>query len=467
MSKNQRSERLGTEKISTLLYQLSLPSTFAMLVNALYNVIDTVFVGFIGEEAIAALSVVFPIQNILGALAIGTGVGASSYISRSLGANDKQQAHRVMSQGLFLFMILSLIIIPMVLIFIEPILRVFGATQNILPVAKEYGSIIVFGSFATFFNMIFNNIIRGEGNAKVPMNAMLIGGIGNIILDPIFIFGLDMGVRGAAIATILAKLISDVYLIQFMLSGKMEIKIKKEYIRPDVKIIKGIYSVGLTNILMNGANSIVIGFLNNQLAPFGEKAIAALGIMLKMNTLVFMPCFGINQGLLPIVGYNFGAKKKVRVSKSVWTGIKFATIFMTIGWIIFTFFSKPLALIFTRDPELIRITAGAFRYNAIAFPLVGSQVILTGFFQGIGKAFPAWISSLLRQLGFLMPASYILPKYFGIIGVWLSYPISDILSVVITWAFSIYFFKVLDIPINYKKLEKITDEKNNEYQSRS
>lgn len=466
MSTKNKSERLGTEKISRLLYQLSLPSTFAMLVNSLYNIIDTAFVGFVGETAIAALSVVFPIQNILGALAIGTGVGASSYISRSLGANQKEEAHRIMSQALFLFIILSLIMIPVVLLFIEPILRAFGATDIILPVAKEYGSIVIFGSFATFFNMIFNNIIRGEGNAKVPMNAMLIGGIGNIVLDPIFIFVLDMGVRGAAIATILAKLVSNAYLIQFMLSGKMEIQIKKKYIRPNFKIMKEIYSVGITNIIMNGTNSFVVGFLNNQLAPFGEKAIAALGIMLRMNTLVFMPCFGINQGVLPIVGYNFGAKKRERVSESIWTGIKFATIFMVLGWVLFTFFPKPLSYIFTRDPGLINITVDAFRFNAIAFPLVGSQVILTGFFQGVGKALPAMISSLLRQLGFLLPAAYILPKYFGIIGIWLSYPISDFLAVIITWVFSIYFLRVLDIPINYKKIGKIKDRENGSYQSR-
>ncbi|RBP44933.1 MATE family efflux transporter [Garciella nitratireducens] len=454
MSKNQRSERLGTEKISTLLYQLSLPSTFAMLVNALYNIIDTIFVGFIGEKAIAALSIVFPIQNILAAVAVGTGVGASSYISRSLGANNKEEANRTISQSLTLFILLSMIMIPLILLYLDPILTIFGASPAILSLAKEYAGIIIFGSFTTFFNMIFNNIIRGEGNAKVPMNSMLIGAIGNIILDPIFIFGLDMGVKGAALATILANGISNIYLIVFLASDRIELKIKKDYLRPNFKIIKEIYSVGSTNILMNSANSIVIGFINNQLTPFGDKAIAALGIMLKINTLVFMPCFGLNQGLLPIIGYNYGARKKVRVSEAIWTGIKYSTVFMILGWILFTFFPEPLSYIFTRDSELIDLTVDAFRYNAIAFPLIGSQIILSGFFQGVGKALPALLSSLLRQLGFLIPAAYILPKYFGVIGVWLAYPVSDFLSIFLTYIFAIYVFRVLDIPIYYKKIEK-------------
>ena len=454
MSKNQRSERLGTENIATLLYQLSLPSTFAMLVNSLYNIVDTIFVGFISEGAIAALSIVFPIQNILGAVAIGTGVGASSYISRSLGASNREEARKTISQALFLFIVLSAIILPLTLLYLDPILIAFGATSAILPIAREYANIVILGSFTTFFNMIFNNIIRGEGNAKVPMNAMVIGAMGNIILDPIFIFEFHMGVRGAAIATILGNIFSNIYLIRFLKSDRMEIKMKKEYIRPNFRVMKEIYSVGITNILMNSANSVVVGFMNNQLAPFGDKAIAALGIMLKINTLVFMPCFGLNQGLLPIIGYNYGAEKKIRVSEAIWTGTKYATIFMIFGWILFTFFPEPLAYIFTRDQELVDLAADAFRYNAIAFPLIGSQIVLSGFFQGVGRALPALLSSLLRQLGFLIPAAYLLPRYFGVIGVWLAYPVSDIFSLILTYIFAIYIFRALNIPIHYKKFKK-------------
>lgn len=448
------SERLGTEKISKILYELSLPSTFAMLVNALYNVVDTIFVGFIGKNAIAALTIVFPIQMILGAIAIGTGVGASSYISRSLGANKREEAHKTISQSALLFVGLSIILVPIIILNLNSLLKIFGATPALMPQAREYSSIIIYGMISIFFNMTFNSIIRGEGNAKVPMVSMLIGAAGNIILDPIFIFGFKMGVSGAAYATILSNVLANIYLIRFILSGKMEVKIMKKYLKPDFRIIKEIYKIGFTNILMNAANSFVLAIVNRQLAFYGEYAIAALGIVIRFNSFVFMPCFGINQGLLPIVGYNFGANKKVRVSKAVWVASKYGTYFMILGWIAFVFFPRPLAYIFTRDPELITMTATAFRYNALAFPIVGTQVILSGFFQGVGKGLPALAMSMLRQLGILIPAIYILPRFFGLNGIWLSYAVSDLLSSILTIILAVYIFKVLNIPIFYQRIEK-------------
>jgi len=432
----QISTRLGEQKISKLLLNLSLPATVGMLVNALYNLVDTIFVGRgVGAIAIGGLTVAFPIQMIIMAFAMMIGIGAASAISRSLGEKNIERADYVAGNSFLCVIILSAIISALGLIFTEPMLRIFGSTETILPYAKDYIKIILWGNIFFSFAMSSNNLIRAEGNAKVAMATMLIGAILNIFLDPLFIYVFKLGIKGAALATIISQFISFLYILTYLYSGKSSLKIKLHHLKPKINIIKEIFAVGSAAFFRQVSGSIVAIVVNNSLRVFGgDIALIIVGMLQRITMFMFMPLFGVIHGMQPIVGFNYGAKKYDRLKEAVKLSLITATTLATFSWLIVELFPAAIISIFTTDTEIITKGFQVIRIAVSMIPFIGIQIVAAGLFQSLGKAVPSLVLSLLRQVLLFIPLVIILPRVLelGIMGIWIAYPAADILSVILT-----------------------------------
>lgn len=405
-----------------------------MIVMALYNVVDTIFVGRgIGPMAIAGLSIVFPVQIIIMGVGQLVGIGSGSAISRYIGAKEENKAKQVLGNAVIFTFFASLLISVTGFIFIDPLLVLFGASEQIMPYAKDYMEIIVFSSILFTIAMASNNILRAEGRAKTAMMTMIIGAVLNIILDPIFIFALKMGVKGAALATVIAQFIAVIYVIIKLKNGSKTLAISFHHLKPDFKILSEIIAIGMSSFLRNIAGSLIFALINNKLGYYGgDIAIAAYGIFQRMLRFLFMPLFGIAQGLQPIVGYNYGANRMDKIKEANQTAIISATVLATIGFIVIQLFSRTLFSVFTTDQELIEVGSKASKMLVILIPLVGFQVVGTTIFQALGKALPSIFLSLSREILFLIPVVIFLPSYIGIKGIWLAFPISDLLAFLLT-----------------------------------
>ena len=440
----ERSDMLGNESIGKLLLRLSIPATIGMIVPALYNLVDTIFVGQgVGLLGIAGVSVAFPIQMIIMSFAQMFGIGGASLISRRLGAKDVDNAELTMGNVFSLVLIMSALVAIFGSIYIEPLLRLFGATEDIMPYAVDYMSVILYGTIFFSFAMASSHIIRSEGNARIAMNTMLISAGLNVILDPIFIYdvipflnipGLNMGTRGAALATVLAQVTTVVYLAFYFIKGKSLVRFRVKNLKLRIPIIIEIITIGLSSFTRSVAASLLTIVLNNSLAIYsGSLGIAVYGVIHKLIMFTLMPMFGIVQGLQPIIGYNFGAKQPERVRLALKTGIKVAVGISTLGFILLMFFTDTMISIFNNDPELLKVGTHALRVVILVFPLVGFQVVGSGYFQAVGKAVPALILSMSRQLLFLIPLILVLPLVFGLEGIWAAFPIADLLSIILTF----------------------------------
>ncbi len=436
---NQISARLGKEKINKLLINLSLPATIAMMVNALYNLVDTIFVGRgVGAIAIGGLTIAFPIQMVIMAFAQMIGIGAASAISRSLGAKDVERADYIAGNSFLCVIILSSIIAVIGLTFTEPMLRLFGSTDTILQYAKDYITIILWGSIFFSFAMSSNNLIRAEGNAKISMTAMLIGAILNMFLDPIFIFIFKLGIKGAALATIISQFISFLYILKYLYSGKSSLKIKLHHLKPKPHIITEIFTVGFAAFARQVTGSAVAIIVNNSLRIFGgDIALIIVGILHRVTMFLFMPLFGVIQGMQPIVGFNYGAKKFDRVKEVLKLSILATTAIATIGWLIVELFPFVIISVFTGDIEVIEKGSTIMRIVISMVPVIGIQIVGAALFQSLGKAVPSLILSLLRQVLLFIPLIIILPRVLGLglLGIWIAYPVADVLSVILTTLF--------------------------------
>jgi putative MATE family efflux protein len=446
---HERSRLLADENIGKLLFKLSAPATVGMIVSALYNLVDTIFVGHaLGEnsvQGIAGIAVSFPIMMIVMAIALAIGIGASSIISRSLGENDLEKAKSTMGNVLSLILISSTIITLAGSVFLVPILKSFGTTETIMPYATDYLSIIIYGSFFSIFAMAMNNVARAEGNAKVAMYAMIASAGINIILDPIFIFGFDMGIKGAAVATVLAQAISSLYLMYYFTSGKSMLQVRSEHITLKKDIVSETLAIGLGPFSRNASSSLMIIVLNNVLAIYGgDISIAVFGIVNRMFMFAFMPMFGIIQGLQPIVGFNYGAKNYDRVKQSIKLSVVITTAMSILGFLLLFIFPEQLFSIFSTDQQLISSGKDATRIMVMAVPLVGFQIVGASLYQAIGKAKPSIILSMSRQLLFLIPFVLILPHFFDLWGVWIAFPLSDSLSFLVTLVMVLKEFKILN-----------------------
>lgn len=434
----ERNHRLENQKMSKLLMNLSLPATVAMLVNALYNIVDTIFIGRgIGYLAIGGLTIAFPVQMIIMAIAQMVGIGAASVISRSLGAKDEERANHVAGNSFLSVGLLGMLICVLGLTFINPLLRIFGATDILLPYAKEYLQVILIGSIYFPFAVSGNNLIRAEGNAKAAMFSMMIGAITNIILDYIFIFPLNMGIRGAALATILSQLISVIYVLSYIYGKQSTLKVKLHHLKPDWNILHETMAVGFSSFARQVSGSIMAIILNNSLGFYGgELAISVYGVVNRVIMFLFMPLFGIVQGMQPIVGYNYGAKKFDRVKEAVKLSIIATTLFATVSTLFGELFPGFIIGMFDDDPELIRNGVYALRIIISMVPIIGVQIIGAALFQSIGKAIPSLLLTLSRQVLFFIPLVIILPRIYGLglLGIWITFPIADALSTVFTLA---------------------------------
>lgn len=428
---------LSDDNIGKLLIKLSVPAMIAMFVQALYNVVDMIFVGKgVGSLGIAGITLVFPIQMFVMAVGMLIGIGGASIISRSLGAGNQERADKTLANALSIVIVSAILMSAAGYIFIDELLEMFGASKQTLPYAKDYLQIILIGNVFFPLAMTCNNIIRSEGNAAIAMGTMLISAVLNMIMDPIFIFGLDMGIKGAALATVLAQAATIVYLFYYFYSGKSSLNFHFHNIMPDLTIVPEMLAVGSAAFVRMTAASALVAVLNRTLGVYGgDISIAVYGIINRLAMFALMPIFGLAQGLQPIAGFNYGAKRYDKAKKAVFIAARTATIISTAGFFILMLFPQALISIFTNDQVLLREAVYSLRFVVLSFPLVGFQVIGSSIFQAFGKALPAFILSISRQILFLIPLVLILPRFYGLIGVWISFPFADFLAAVITFIF--------------------------------
>jgi len=432
-----RSKQLGEENIGKLLIKFSVPAIIGMLVNGLYNVVDRVFIGRgVGKLALAGVTVTFPIAIMIMAFAMLVGIGSAALISIKLGQQKKDEAEHILGNAFTLLIILSIVVTILGLIFLEPMLLKIGASKDSLPYAKEYITIILIGGIFQSVGFGLNNTIRSEGNPRAAMFTMLIGGILNTILDPIFIFVFHMGTRGAAIATILSQAISMLWVLYYFFGGNSVLKIRYKNLKLDAKVVKSIFAIGMSPFSMQLAASITTIISNRSLVQYGgDLALGAMGVIMSVVMMVLMPTFGINQGCQPIIGYNYGAKNYDRVKYALKLAILAATSITVAGFIIIQLFPKQIISLFNKDPQLIAIGSHGIRIYLFMLPIIGFQIVSSNYFQAIGKAKISIFLGLSRQVILLIPLLFILPRFFNLNGVWMSGPSSDALASIITAVF--------------------------------
>jgi len=432
----ENEHKLADKNIPKLLFSLTLPATVGMLVMALYNIVDTMFIGHgVGPNGIAGLSIVFPIQLIVLGFGQMFGMGGASIISRALGAKDYDKANLTFGNQIFSVLLFTVLIMLPGLLFPRQILTLFGATEAILPYSLSYYRIIVFGTGLFMFAMMSNNVLRAEGHAKIAMSNMMISAGLNIILDPIFIFWFDMGIQGAALATVISQGLVVFYLIYHFTKGKSYFRIKLRNIRPNFILQKEMFTIGLAAFVRQVAGSFIVVIINNKLGSFNlaEIYIAVYGIINRLLSLFFMPMFGIGQGLQPVLGYNWGAKRLDLAKKAVRLAFIWATLISVFAFIVIQLFPSFLISWFTTDAQVIKEGAYAIRRITILFPVLGFQIIGSIIFQALGHATESLILSLSRQVLFFIPIFYVMTHYFGFLGVLLTFPMADILAFSVTF----------------------------------
>ena len=425
---------LGTERISRLLKQYALPAIIAQTASSLYNMVDSIFIGQgVGPLAISGLAVTFPLMNLSTAFGTLVGAGAATMLSVLLGQKNYKAANKVLGNVVTLNTIIGLAFMAVALIFIDPILYFFGASENTLPYAKEYISIILIGNVITHLYFGLNAAMRSSGHPKKAMALTIFTVVFNTILDPIFIFVFDMGIAGAAWATVIAQTVAMILVMRHFSDRSRAFHFEKGIFRLDMRVAKDSLTIGMGPFLMNTAACLVTLFINQQLRDYsGDLGIGSYGICNRFIFMFIMICMGLNQGMQPIAGYNYGAKQYSRVKEVFWKTAKMGTIVTTICFAIGMFIPRIAAGIFTHDEALLNMSAEGMRILTIGFPIVGFQMIGTNFFQCLGMVKKSIILSLSRQLLFLLPLLYTLPLWMGANGVWMSFPISDVLSALLT-----------------------------------
>lgn len=443
-----RTTELGQESIGKLLLKFSVPAIIGMIVNALYNIVDRIFIGQIpggiGELALSGVTVTFPISTVIMAFGMLVGIGSAALISIRLGQQKKDEADKILGNALMLVIIILVTLAVITFPFLDKLLVAFGASENILPYAKEYIQIIIAGGVIQNIGFGLNAAIRSEGNPKIAMYTMLLGAITNTVLDPIFIFVFNMGVAGAAIATVIAQLASTIWVVYHFTRGKSILKLKKKNFKLDKEIVKGIFAIGMSPFFMQLAASLV-GVISNKalLTHGGDFAIGAMGVISSVAMMCLMPVFGINQGSQPIIGYNYGAKNYKRVKKAWMLAVIAAVVVTTTGFLVVELAAPSIIKIFNSNADLVAIGTHGIRIYLSMLPVIGFQVISTNYFQAIGKAKISMFLSLVRQVIVLIPLLLILPPIFGLNGVWISGPTSDAVASIITVFFVMRELKVL------------------------
>ena len=432
---------LASENIGKLIWKYSLPAIVGTVVMALYNIVNRIFIGQgVGPLAISGLALTFPFLILLMAFGMLVGAGSAARISITLGENDKEKAEKILGNALILTLIISGTVVILSYIFMSDVLRLFGGTEHTIRYAEDYMRIIIPGGILSALNFGFNNIMRASGYPHKAMYTMIICALINVILDPIFIFGFGWGIQGAAIATNISYFVGTIWVLSHFFQKNSIIRFYRKNLRLEKEIIMSIISIGMSPFFMQMAACLIIILINSTLLHYGgDLAIGAFGIINSVNTLIVMVIIGLNQGTQPIIGYNYGAGLYDRMFKTLKYGVIIATGFSTFGFLIGVFLPHFMSSLFTRDLELQSIATKALRISVLMFPIVGTQIVITNFFQSIGKAKISIFLSLTRQFLFLVPCILIFPPLYGLTGAWSAMPISDGLSTVVS-TFTIYYF---------------------------
>ncbi len=441
---------LGTEKIGRLLMKYAGPAIIAMTASSLYNIIDSIFIGHgVGPLAISGLAVTFPLMNLSAAFGTLVGVGASTIMSVLLGQKNYDVANKVLGNVVVLNIIVGLVFMSTALLFLDPILYFFGASESTIGYAREYMQVILYGNVVTHLYLGLNSLLRASGNPKMAMYLTIMTVILNVILAPLFIFALDMGIRGAALATVIAQLVALAVILRYFSNQERLLHFRKGIFKVDTRIARDSLSIGLAPFLMNSAACLVTLFINQQMKSYGgDLAIGAYGIVNRISFLFIMINMGLNQGMQPIAGYNYGARKYSRVREVYMKTVKYATFVVLIGFVVSIACPHAAVSVFTSDEELISLAAKGLTVMNLMLPLVGFQMVTSNLFQCLGMINKSIILSMSRQLLFLIPLLYLLPLALDSKGIWLSFPISDFLAALVT------FIMLLGL---LKKLKKLND----------
>ncbi len=435
MDNKKATLELGTKPVGKLLLQYAMPAIVAMVASSLYNMVDSIFIGQgVGPLAISGLAITFPFMNLSGAIGACIGVGASTYLSVKLGQKDYSTALQILGTSVVLKIITGIIFGAICLLFLDPILYFFGATDNTIPYARDYMVIILLGNVFTHLYFGMNALLRAASKPRHAMYATIFTVLLNTLLDPLFIYTFGMGIRGAALATILSQMTALCWQLWLFSNPNELLHFKRGIYKLDGNIIKNILAIGVSPFSMNACACIVVIFINTALVKYGgDLAVGAYGIANRIGFLFFMIVMGINQGMQPIAGYNYGAEQYDRMLRVLNYSMVAATSIMVVGWIVGELMPYGCARLFTADQELIEQAVRGIRINMIAFPLIGSQAVITNFFQSIGKAKISIFLSLSRQMIYLLPLLVVLPPVFGVDGVWAALPASDAVAFVTAW----------------------------------
>ena len=449
-----KENKMGTMPINKLLISMSLPMMISMLVQALYNVVDSIFVSQISENALTAVSLAFPVQNFMIAVGVGTGVGINALLSRSLGEKKFEQANRVANNGVFLAVLSYIAFLILGIIFSRRFFQWQTDIKDIVDGGYSYLIIVTTCSFGMYGQIVFEKLMQSTGKTIFSMTTQLTGAIVNIVLDPILIFGLfgfpKLGISGAAIATVIGQICGMSLGIYLNTTKNKEIKVEVKNFRPSLRTIKEIYAVGIPSIIMASIGSVMTFGLNKILLVFSSTATAVFGVYFKLQSFIFMPVFGINNGMVPIIAYNYGARNKDRLMKTVKISIMYGISIMLIGLVIFQVFPKELLSLFNASDKMISIGVPALRTISISFLFAGYCIVVSSMFQALGNGVMSMIVSLVRQLIVLLPVAHLLSKSGNLNMVWWAYPIAEIASVCLSVIGFKYVYKKEVLPLEKK-----------------
>ncbi len=422
-----KNSQFGTDPIGKLLLQQAVPAAVGILVLSIYGIVDTIFVGrFVGSLGIATITVVLPITFLISSIGMSIGVGGASIISRAFGDKNPRRAFNTFGNQIGMTLTLALLFVGLSFYFQDGVLKLFGGKGDVLEPSKDYFGIILIGIPFLAWAMMSNNVIRAEGYPKVAMYTLIVPAIFNIILDPIFIVALDMGLKGAAWATTISYMASALYTVWFFVFGKSSMRLKAEWLKPNLNIATEISSLGAVTLARQGTVSILAIVLNNVLFSYGgEMGLSVYGVINRVMMFANFPVLGITQGFVPIVGFNYGARLKGRVHLAIQLALKSSTLIALAIFTLIISFTSPLVQVFTADPELIEQSVPAMRKAFLATPLLAFSLIGSAYFQAVGKPKPALLLALSKQGIFLIPLVYIMPMFFGLEGIWFAFPLAD------------------------------------------
>lgn len=446
--KSNRIYLLEEADVASALLKLGIPTMVGMLISALYNAIDAYFVGGLGMSQMGAVSVVFPIVQIIIGLGMMFGAGASSYISRLLGKGDNEQADRTASTALFSGLLVGAVIIIGILVFLDPVLTALGSTETILPYARAYARIYVTGSIINVFTVMMNNLLTAQGATKFTMIAMLTGSIANVILDPVMIYGMDLGIEGAAVATVISLCINMALYIGYIAKKKGVLRISVKNIAPSKTIYTEVLKIGIPVLLFQLLASAAMGSINTASKPYGDYAVAAMGAVTRIMTVVTYVVFGFLKGFQPFAGYNYGSGRFDRLKKSIKLCMAWSTAFCVIAGIVLVVFADPIVSLFGTDTEMLALAETALRLNAVLFTTFGFQMVYASLYLAIGKSLVGSILSLSRQGIFFFPLVIALPHLFSLTGVIWVQPAADLFTTILTAFFAVRINHALSAEIS-------------------